>query len=342
MSVKTYVLLDALNSSAPIYQHVGDGKRVQLTKIQNWSPYLRITFQDKDGKTKTIRYKEGLPTIDQTKQIKEFETPANIGWTTRERSDMVFKLGTLTTNKPNVQNYLENYPAFDKFEGFSDDHRTPCYKLLDLEADSKVLNTEIRTRVKAANKVLDMSLEGKQELLLRLNGSFFTPPKEDIDCENMLMEIIDDMDESGLKEVLRNELTADESVSILIGKLLNAGELSFNKNPNQISKKVKGNWVDVKAISSDYTPEERKRYFIEFLTSDSGEALLADLRKSEADLPKSEVKEPVKGTAPVIDPPAPTELEKAEMLLKEALDSGANEKTVEKFQKAVDELKSNS
>ncbi|HJY22422.1 MAG TPA: hypothetical protein VJ279_06030, partial [Hanamia sp.] len=133
-----------------------------------------------------------------------------------------------------------------------------------------------------------------------------------------------------------------ESVSILIGKLLNAGELSFNKNPNQISKKVKGNWVDVKAISSDYTPEERKRYFIEFLTSDSGEALLADLRKSEADLPKSEVKEPVKGTAPVIDPPAPTELEKAEMLLKEAQDSGASDKTIQKFQDAVDELKSNS
>ncbi|HEY9343647.1 MAG TPA: hypothetical protein VIQ23_18870 [Hanamia sp.] len=339
-TVKTYVLLDALNSSAPIYQHVGDGKRVQLTKIPTWSPYLRITFQDKEGHTKTIRYKEGLPTIDQTKQIKEFETPANIGWTTRERSDLVFKLGTLTTNKPNVQNYLESYPAFDKFEGFSDDHSTPCYKLLDVEADSRVLNTEIRTRVKAANKVLEMSLEGKQELLLRLNGSFFAPPKKDIDCENMLMEMIDEMDETGLKEVLRDELTADESVSILIGKLLNSGELSFNKNPNQISKKINGIWVDVKAISSDYTPEERKRYFIEFLTSDSGESLLADLRKSEK---KEVVNEPTTDPATAhVNDPAPTELEKAEMLLKEAQDSGASDKTIQKFQDAVDELKSNS
>lgn len=286
--VKTYVLLDALNSSAPIYQHIGDGKRVHLTKIQNWSPYLRITFHDKDGKTRTIRYKEGLDEIDQKVQIKEYETPANLPFTPREYSDLTFKLGTLTTNKENVQKYLENYPAFDKFEGFSDDHRTPCFKLLDEVAESKKLNTEIRKRVKAASKVLNIGLEEKQDLLLRMNGSFFVPPTTELDCENLLMEMVDEMDEKGLEEVLRDELTPDESVSILIGKLLNAKLLSFDKSPNQISKKVKGNWVDVKEISSDYTQEERKRYFLEFLTSDSGKMLLAELRQ-DIDSPKKEV-----------------------------------------------------
>lgn len=349
--VKTYVLLDVLNSTAPIYQHIGDGKRVQLEKIQNWSPYLRITFQDKDAHTRTIRYKEGLDTIDQKVQIKEFETPANVGWTTRERSNVVFVLGTLTTNKENVQKYLESYPAYDKFEGFSDDHRTPCYKLLDLAAESKIRNTEIRKRVNAAQKVLNINLEEKQELLLRLNGSFFMPPESDLDCENMLMEMIDEMDEAQMDEVLRDELTPDESVSILIGKLLNSGELSFDKSQNQISKKISGNWVDVKEISSEYTPEERKRYFLEFLTSDSGKQLLADLRKDvDVKNEKIEYKEEVKDS--LIDDQKVevsanvaeknNEIEKAELDLKSAIDSGAHHKTIEKFQNIVNKLKSNS
>lgn len=360
--IKTYVLLDSLDLDVPIFQQVNGG-RVQLKKLVNWQPTLRQTFQDKDGISKTIRYKENSNYLFQDEQIEKEKLLANISWTTRERNDRIFRNGTLTTNKPNLQNYLENHPAYDKFEGFCDDYPVPAYKLLDEAAETKIKNSEMRLRIKAAQKVLDLDLEGKQALLIRLNGSFFEVPGDPLDCENILMEAVDEADEKGLEEILRNETNLDEDVSVLIGKLLSANVLSFDAIPNQVAKQTNGKWIELKQVSSEYTPEERKRYFSEFLTSDAGKLLLADLKKELQ--PKKEPETGAKTTDPSLkenttgtnegndgntvksagngssdgDNMNALNLRLAEEELKEAKESKAHHKTIEKLERKVAELK---
>jgi len=64
-----------------------------------------------------------------------------------------------------------------------------------------------------------------------------------------------------------------------LGTLVSRGVLSFDAVEGQVAKKKGENWIELKAIGSEYTPMERQRYFIEFLTSPAGKLLLDDLRK---------------------------------------------------------------
>jgi hypothetical protein len=302
MSTKTYVLLDALNSDAPIYQRVVGDQRVKITKPPFYPLYLRVTYQDKNGVSKTIRYKEnasdadGNAIIDQRTQIDKLKIDANEPFTQNERRDRVFKNGILVTNKNVLQAYLESYPAYDKFDGFCDDIREKAYKLLDKGSEEKIKNSDIRLRVKAANKVLSLNLEGAQSMLIRLNGSFFETPnpsnftgteEEKIAsaleaCQNLLMEFVDDSEEGGLNAVLKedDEVNIDDKTTVLIGKLINAGKLSFDAVEGTISKKDKnGEWIKVRDMSAEYSLDERKRLFSDFLNTKDGKPLKEDLEK---------------------------------------------------------------
>lgn len=357
---KTYVLLDALDTDAPFYQSVGNGQRIQIKKIPLWEPTLRQTFQDKDGVSRTIRYKEGSNVIDQKEQIEKEKIDANVGWTPQEREVRKFRNGINITNRPNFQKYLESHPAYDKFDGYCAEYPTPCYKLLDVESDELDKNSDIRLRVNAARHVLDIPLEEKQALLLRLNGSFYGVPKSATACENELMNIVDEADERMLNEILRTDLTSDEETSILIGQLLNSGNLSFTQEPNQVSLKKNGKWLSVKEISDEYQLEERKRYLLEFLTSQAGKSLLEDLKAANsAKVEAKQVSEPVVAK-PVEEAPkedevvedtkavseeaqegnkeTETPLALAQRELKEAVDNRAHHLTIKKLQKRVDEL----
>lgn len=279
LEIKTYVLLDALNLDVPIYQQVGENQRVKMTKMGTWAPYLQITFQDNTGVSKTIRYKETSKYVLQEDQIEKEKIPANTKWTTRERQDRIFRMGTLTTNKKSLQAYLEAYPAYDKFDGISDDYPQPCYKLLNKTEETKIKNSEARKRVQAANKIFSLSLEEAQALIIRLNGAFAGTPTDAAGCENVLIDYLDECDEEGVDQILRDTINKDEEISILIGRLLSADKLSFTVNKNQVSRKVNGKWVDVKEISDEYDLEQRKMYLSEFLTSENGKLLLDDLKK---------------------------------------------------------------
>jgi hypothetical protein len=288
MPTKTYVLLDSLDSDVPIYQRVVGDQRVKITKVPWYRPYLRVTYQDENGVSQTIRYKANATNeknecvINQREQIDKLKIDANDPFSAIERRDLMFRNGVLATNKVMAQTYLESYPGIEGFKGTCDDVPQPFYKLLDEVAESKVKNSDIRLRVKAANKVLSLDLEGAQSMLIRLNGSFFETPKDLEECQNLLMEFVDDSEEAGLKAVLQDEgeTNIDDKTTVLIGKLINAGKLSFDAVEGTISKKDKnGEWIKVRDMSAEYSLDERKRLFSDFLNTKDGKPLKEDLEK---------------------------------------------------------------
>lgn len=281
---KTYVLLPHTKPTAPIYQRLNKDQRQRLDKRPNDSAYLKLTFTNNEGKNRTARIKLNCDTIWQDEQIKpEIGIGANEPFTPEERRAVEFTNEICIARKPIVAEYLESIPQFDGWaknnpNGHSEEK--PLYTLLDRESEAKLTNEDTKRRAKAVLKVMDMEeLPDLQDLMIRLNGSYFTPPTDVIECQNALVEFIDDADDAMLDKLLSDEVTTDEKVTVLIGRAINDGILSFDAVPNQVSKKKGAGWVSVKEVASSYNPEERKRYFAEFLTSPDGKLLLEDLEK---------------------------------------------------------------
>ena len=291
MSTKIYVLTEATESSANVYVQPNPNERIRLKKRPLDHAYGQITFTDRDGKQKTIRYKQSCNEIDFHKQIKEFMIPANEKFAQAERDDLRFVDGVLATDKEVLQNYLETSPEFEEFwkkdkngkVGSCSHVRVPKYRLMDKAKDMDDEDAAFRKRLKAANKIAEIKdLKTAQELMIRLNGSFFKTPVTLKACTSDLIRFLDSADDAMLDALLKDELNLDEEVTVLIGKAINLGILSFDKVPNQVVK-IKGeNVVKLKEISSEYLPEERKRYFSEFLTSADGKLLVEDLKKEIA------------------------------------------------------------
>lgn len=294
MAFKTYVLTDRLNVSVPIYQRVNGDQRVPIIKRNGYAPFLQITCQDKAGISHTLRYKETSDTIFLDEQIEQKKIPANAKYTNSERNDRFFKNGTLTVKKANLQKYLEAYPGFEGSHYTSDEIPNPEYMLFDKVNLNKIQNAEIRKRVKAASKVLDLNLEEAQAMLIKINGSFFKTPDDLEECQNMLTDFVDATDDKGLDNVLQDaeKETVDEKTTVLIGKLVNAGVLSFDAVDGLISKKDKnGKWIKLREMSSEYSMDERKRLFSDFLNSNDGKDLKNDLENDLKSIGSKEVKE---------------------------------------------------
>ena len=287
MPVKTYVLLSHTKPTSEIYQRVNANQRVRLDKRPVDHAYLKQTFY-KNGRNRTARLKLNCDTIWQDEQMKpEVGIPANEPFTPRERDAVKFVNEMLITSNPIVQNYLESVPQFDGWwkedkgeVGMSDE--TPLYTLLDKEVEAKATNSGFKKRLKAANKIAAIEdLKEGQDLMIRLNGSFFIPPDDILDIQNALIDFIDDADDAMLDALLKEDkdVSVDEKATILIGRAINEKIISFEALTNQVGKKKGDGWVEVKEISSEHSLEERKRYFAEFLTSDDGKLLRADLEK---------------------------------------------------------------
>lgn len=289
--VKTYVLNSIMDADAPVFQTTPDGQRSQVKKIPFHRPTLRQEFTDENGVARVIRYKSSSKYIDQDLQIEKEKVDANAPFTTTERRDCEFRHGVLTTNKVRAQEYLEAHPEFEGFKGYCESVRQPRYRLLDEAADTKLQNAEIRKRVRAASKVLDTDLDGLQELIIRLNGSFVSTPNSKEECENMLMAFIDDTNEAGLDAILKEEkdVTVDDKTSVLIGKLLNKKLLEFDVTKGVINKIGKdGQWLEIRKMSAEYPLEEWLRLFSDFLNTEDGKALKQDLEKDLKESKKAE------------------------------------------------------
>jgi hypothetical protein len=288
MSVKTYVLLPHTKPTAPHYQRVNKDQRVQFDKRPIDHAYLKQTFTTPEGKNRTARLKLSCNTIWQDEQIKpDIGIPANEQFTPQERDAVKFTYEFLITNNETVQTYLESIPQYDKWwvkkegvewKGFSDER--PLYTLLDEELIADQKDEEFKKRLKAANKIAAIeNLKEIQDLMIRLNGTAFTPPDKVRDCRNALIEFVDDANDEMLDDLLKDEVSADEKVIILISRAISEKIISFDAVKNQVSKKKGDGWVSVKNISSEYSAEERERYFAEFLTSEDGKLLRSDLEK---------------------------------------------------------------
>lgn len=278
MAFKTYVLLDTMDVSVPIYQRVNDDQRVQIKKRAWYAPFLQLTVFNDEGAL-NLRYKESCDTVLMDEQIEKKKIPANAKFTNSERKDRLFRNGMLTTNKPNLQRFLEIYPGFTDSNYTSESVPHKEYSLFDKGKSTKMLNAEVRKRANAVNKVLDLELAGAQEMLIRLNGSFFKTPTDLEECQNMLIDFIDEAEDGGLNAVLADDINVDEKTTVLIGKLINQGTLSFDAVDGKISKLDKdGKWVVIREMSSTYSLTERKRMFSDFLNTNDGKALKDDLR----------------------------------------------------------------
>jgi hypothetical protein len=229
--------------------------------------------------------------IFQDDQIKE-GIPANERFTDAEKKAVEFVNGICRASNETVQKFLETNPQFEGSKSRSSDPDIrPLYMLLDKENEVKVTNKELKLRVKAAARVMDIeTLEEAQELIIRLNGKHVVPPATLEECQNRLMDFIDSAEEGGLNAVLKTEQTKDEKINILITKAINADVISFSKEKNQVSKKGKGKgdntWKAVKMIGSDIDTTERQRLFAEYLATPEGEALREDIEKDLAGLKK--------------------------------------------------------
>ncbi len=298
MALKTYILLPHTEASANVYRQVNGNQRIRLYKRPYDHAYGQITFTDRDGKNKTIRLKLGVDEIDQTKQIKELFIPANEKYTQAERDALMFVDGVLMTENETVQKFLETSPQYDKNwdpkldpefiagkvkQGRiikSADIRQPLYTLYDESIELDAEDALFMKRLKAANKIAAITdLVKAQELMYRLNGSFFEAPDDIKKCRQQLVRFLDEADDAMLNELLKDDVNKDEEVEILLGKCIRYGFISFDQEKDQVSKVIGDKVTKLKMISSEYDHEERKRYFIEFLTSNDGKLLMDDLKK---------------------------------------------------------------
>lgn len=288
-NVTVFHLLPHTEASANVYVQANQNQKVRLTKRPIDHAYGQITFMDRDGTNKTIRLKLNTDEIFLHNQIKpDIGIPANEKYTQAEADARMFRDGVLMTTNPTVIKYLKTSPQFDEFwipdaegkVGQCPDIQKPLYKLYDKTIEVKSNHAMFQLRLKAANKINDIqTVTEAHELLFRLNGSAFKAPEDLLDCIDMLVGFVDDADETMLNALLKEKLNVDEKVTILLGKAINYGIISFEKVEDHITMTIGTNTRNIKEISSSYSFDERKRYFSEFLTVPEGKLLLDDIQK---------------------------------------------------------------
>lgn len=274
----TFVLVEALNSKAPIYQQLPGGKKAKIEKLPSWRPYLRITFQGIDGRSKTIRYKETADSIDQREQIDKQKIEANIPWTPTEYKDMEFKNGMCMIRKPIGIEFLRAYPACEGFVGTCSEQTGIKYREFDITAEKKSINRDMRTRIEAASKVLEFDKNECIAVLSKIHGTSYQAPVDLDDCQQEIIEYFDKIESDKIEELLEKGNSIDDEIRVLVNKLVNQGVISFTQKENEVSQKNEiGKWVSIKTVSSSYPVEERERMFVSFLSSKQGDSLYESL-----------------------------------------------------------------
>lgn len=288
-NVTTFHLLPHTESTAQVYVQANQNQKVRLSKRPIDHAYGQITFMNVEGKNRTIRLKLNTDEIFQDLQMKpDIGIPANEKYTQAERDALMFRDGVLITSNPTVIKYLLASPQYEGFwipdkdgrVGQCPDIQKPLYKLYDKNVEIKSNHAMFQLRLKAANRVNELkTIEETHEMLFRLNGSAFKAPETLEESVDLLVGFIDEADEVMLNALLKEKLNVDEKVTVLLGKAINYGIISFDKVENQITMTIGTNTRNIKEISSEYSFDERKRYFSEFLTVPDGKLLLDDIQK---------------------------------------------------------------
>ncbi len=279
--IKIYHLIDNGNSSVEHYQRVSKNQRVRVGNRKNDRPALQITFTDESGTNRTIRFKLNCNTPYQDEQIEKHKIPANERFTDAERAALWIRGGVLVAKNPIAQQFLDIHPQNGNFKGSCPDIPGPLF--VEYKPEEKTLKnvTAFKRRLQAANKIAELSLEEAQGMLVRLNGTFYKAPDKLNDCIDVLVDYLDECDEDGIEDILRDGVSLEDEITILINKATGNGVLSFNEvgMENFVVKKQAGRTIPLKEISKNLPEQERRRLFSEFLASNDGTLHLEDLRK---------------------------------------------------------------
>lgn len=290
MALKTYVLLEHTHSTANVFLQVNKDQRVRLRNRPLDHAYMQTTFTDREGRNRTIRLKLSTNKIYQDEQIKD-GILANQPFSQQEKDAVAFRDGVLGTTNITVQEYLEASPQYDGFwkpidgkVGYSVDIQRPLYTLHDRDAEIKSDNRAFKTRLAAYNKIGGIeNLKEAQDLMIRMFGSFYKAPSTLEECQNALVSAMENASDEALNELLKTDITVDEEITILIGRAIAKGVLSFDAEVDQVSLIKNGQAVSVKQISSEHSLDQRKAYFSEWLTTKAGKLVVADLEKLTED-----------------------------------------------------------
>lgn len=298
---KIYHLIDNGKSSVEHYQRINANQRVRTGNRKNDRPYLQITYTDKEGMNRTIRFKLNCNTPFQDEQIEKFKIPANEKFTNAEMDLLWFKNGVLVTTNKLAQLFLDIHPQNENFLGQCPDIKEKLFREYNPQAKTDSEVKAFRNRAALANKILAMELADAQSTLIRLNGSFFKAPEELNDCITMLVDYMDQADDSEVEALLRDGISLEDEITILISKATQKGILSFEESgmENFVVKKTGGRVIPLKEISGNLPGNDRRRLFSEFLASNDGALHLEDLRKSldAVEKQKEEEKEPAQTKA---------------------------------------------
>ena len=229
-----------------------------------------------------LRYKSTSKYLFEDEQMEKEKIDANAKFTDQEREDPYFRFGVLTTDKEQLQKFLETHPEFVGSPYVADSVRNKCYKLLDEKAESAIKNADLRRRVKAAALIMSLEVEAAQAMIIRLNGAPVETPKDIEGCQNWLMQFLDDTNDAGIDAIMLEEkqIPIEDKTIILVGKLINAEIISFDAITGNVAKKDKSDkWQILKEVAAGNTFEERQQLFSHFLNTDEGKELRASLEK---------------------------------------------------------------
>jgi hypothetical protein len=301
MALKTYVLLDHMRPTAPMFVQVNANQRVKIDSIPNWQPNLQLTFLDerpevvdydidnketygklipnkRKGRNRTARLKLNSNTPWQDEQIEKEKIPANEKFSQDEYVAAKFIHNVLITDNPAVQNFLENIPEMEGFIGRCEHVKRPSYKLYDENMEIDHDNYMFTRRLEGATKISKLSFDDAVDMLIRIYGTAYRKPLNIKQAQNELVAFMDSSDEA-LDEILKTDTTIDDEVNILLGRLVGEGKISFDAVADQVVKRKGADWIPLRDISNEYDPATRQRYFVEFLTSPEGKLMLDDLKK---------------------------------------------------------------
>lgn len=278
---KIYHLIDNGKTSVEHYQRVSATQRVRMENRKNDRPYLQITFTDKEGLNQTIRFKLNCNSPYQSEQIEKFKIPANEKFTDSEMGMLRFVNGVLVVSNVSAQKFLDIHPQNESFEGQCPDIQGKLFKEYNPGTEKANDVLAFKNRSALAAKIVGLSLEDAQSMLIRLNGSFYKAPEEIDDCVLALVDIMDSSTDEEVIDLLRDGVSLEDEITILISKATQAGILAFDEPgmENFVVKKKGSQAIPLKEISKNLPGDDRRRLFSEFLASNDGTLHLEDLRK---------------------------------------------------------------
>ena len=278
---KIYHLLEDSNTSVEHYQRVNANQRVRMEKKKMDRPYLQLTYTDEGGVNRTIRFKLNCNSPFQDEQIEKFKIPANEKFTEPERNMLWFRNGVLVVTNPLAQKFLDIHPQNESFKGDCPDEPRKLFREFNPQVKTQNDVKAFKNRSALAAKILALDLDAAQSMLIRLNGSFYKPSEDIEECVLALVDIMDTSSDEEVEDLLRDGVSLEEEVTILIAKATQKGLLSFDEPgmENFVVKKIGDRTVPLKEISANLPSDDRRRLFSEFLASNDGTLHLEDLRK---------------------------------------------------------------